>query len=408
MAAGSLQTPKVLELSGIGPSDILQMNNISTILDLPGVGNNLQDHYLVGTYYQYYNQSYTYSNQLNLDPNNDTLNVLAEQEYYANRTGPWTAGPADGNAFPSLAQISNRSADFIANASNQSAQTYLLAGLDPTVVAGYTAQLTRLIAALADPTRAVIELLNSNAGNISPSIMRPFSRGSSHINSSNPFDPPRIDPRYGSNPIDTDILLESLLFNRLLLATAPMSQLDPFQWAPPADADEAALRIFINNAIGTEYHPSGTAAMLPLSLGGVVDPNLLVYGTQNLRVVDASICPTIPASHMQAVVYAIAEKVGSVQSANPAVFAALTALSSLGLRHHSRCQHKHKPACSKSSRKRSLCQCNFLHKLQRANLYWQFARVAWPQFSFNPCEHLAIHNRRLASIPKCCTRLINN
>lgn len=310
MAAGSLQTPKVLELSGIGSTDIMGANNISTIVNLPGVGNNLQDHYLVGTYYQFFNQSYTYSNQLNLDPNNDTLNQLAGQEYYANRTGPWTAGPADGNAFPSLSQLTNRSAGIIGNAANQTAQSYLAAGLDSTVVAGYNAQLSRLISALADPMRAVVELLNSNAGNISPSVMRPFSRGSSHISSANPFDPPLIDPRYGSNPVDIDILLESLLFNRRLLATPSMAELDPLQWAPPADADEDALRVFINNAIGTEYHPSGTAAMLPLNLGGVVDPNLLVYGTQNLRVVDASICPTIPASHMQAVVYGIAEKVG--------------------------------------------------------------------------------------------------
>ena len=317
MAAGSLQTPKILELSGIGDPGILQQNNISVLLNLPGVGNNLQDHYLVGTYYQFFNDSYTYSNQLNIDPNNQTLNNLARVQYYADRTGPWTAGPADGNAFPSLPQISNRTQDIVGNATGQINGQYLADGLDPTIVAGYNAQKRLLIQALADPERAVIEILNSNAGNLSPSVMRPFSRGTSHLSSSRPFDPPRIDPRYGSNPIDTDILYESLLFNRLLLATPPMAELQPLQWAPPADANEAALRQFINNGIGTEYHPSGTCAMLPQDLGGVVDPNLLVYGTQNLRVVDASICPTIPAAHMQAVVYAIAEKVSSIQSLSP-------------------------------------------------------------------------------------------
>lgn len=314
MAAGALQSPKILELSGIGPSAILMQNNISTVLDLPGVGNNLQDHYLIGTYYQFFNQSYTYSNQLNLDPNNNTLNMLAEQQYYANRTGPWTAGPADGNAFPSLSQISTRAMEIVNNASSQSAGAHLAAGLDPTVIAGYVAQVNKSIAALADPERAVIELLNSNAGNLSPSVMRPLSRGSSHINSSQPFDPPRVDPRYGSNPIDIDVLVESLLFNRRLLAAPSMVELQPYQWAPPMEADDTALRMFINNGIGTEYHPSCTCAMLPLELGGVVDSNLLVYGTQNLRVVDASVFPTIPASHLQAVVYAVAEKVIAARS----------------------------------------------------------------------------------------------
>lgn len=89
-----------------------------------------------------------------------------------------------------------------------------------------------------------------------------------------------------------------------------MLPLQAAQFVPAVDDDEAALNRIINTGIRTEFHPSGTCAMLPLEQGGVVDPHLRVYGAQNLRVVDAGIFPMIPAAHLQAVVYAVAEKVG--------------------------------------------------------------------------------------------------
>ena len=133
--------------------------------------------------------------------------------------------------------------------------------------------------------------------------------------SSRPFDPPIIDPRYGSNPVDLDVLLASIVYNRQVLATAPMKLLQPLQLNPRPNATDQEILDFIKASLQTEFHPSGTCAMLPLDLGGVVDPQLLVYGTQNLRLVDASIMPVIPASHLQAVVYGIAEKVSIVKLA---------------------------------------------------------------------------------------------
>lgn len=93
------------------------------------------------------------------------------------------------------------------------------------------------------------------------------------------------------------------------MATDPVQVLQPSQRVPPQNATEDEIMRFLKNAISTEYHVSCSSPMLPLGLGGVVDPNLLVYGTQNLRIVDASIMPMIPAAHLQAVVYGVAEKV---------------------------------------------------------------------------------------------------
>jgi choline dehydrogenase-like flavoprotein len=88
-----------------------------------------------------------------------------------------------------------------------------------------------------------------------------------------------------------------------------MVELSPAQFVPPAEAGDEELLQIIKSGIRTEYHPSGTLAMLPRELGGVVDSRLRVYGTANLRVVDAGIFPLIPAAHLQASVYAVAEKV---------------------------------------------------------------------------------------------------
>lgn len=249
--------------------------------------------------------------------------------YQANKTGPWTAGPPDGNAFPALSILTNKSFSIVTRAQTQKAMDYLPGDVHPNVLAGFDAQRQLLIKALQDPRRAAYELLNFNYGAFSNVNMRPFSRGSVKVscrcpdsvdcfwltfvqlNSSRPFDPPLIDPRYGSNPVDLDVLLASIVYNRQVLATTSMRSLQPLQLNPTPNATDQQILEFIKANVQTEFHPSGTCAMLPLELGGVVDPQLLVYGTQNLRIVDASIMPVIPASHLQAVVYGIAEKVGT-------------------------------------------------------------------------------------------------
>ncbi|MCJ1477632.1 hypothetical protein MMC13_006305 [Lambiella insularis] len=309
VAAGSLHSTQLMELSGIGPAGLLEQLNITVALNLPGVGNNLQDHCLVGTFYPYNNNSYPSPSELTT---NATYNAESEAEYYSDKTGPWTAGSPNALAFPPLPLISNNSVAILSNASSQGATDYLLPGLDSTVVAGFQAQKDSLVRRLGTTTSAAYEIINNNAGSLTVSVMHPLSRGVCWINSPDPFEPPMIDPRWLSNPTDRAVLLEALKFNRQILATPSMLLLEAAQFVPPVDADNDALNQVINNGIRTEFHPSGTLAMLPLEMGGVVDSQLLVYGTENLRVVDASIFPLVPAAHLQAVVYAVAEKAADI------------------------------------------------------------------------------------------------
>ena len=102
----------------------------------------------------------------------------------------------------------------------------------------------------------------------------------------------------------------ALLFNRRLLDTPQLSSLLPTFSVEgvPYDPTPSQIETLLKQGIGTEYHYSGTAAMLPREMGGVVDSRLIVYGTSNLRVVDSSVFPVIPGGHLMAVVYGVAER----------------------------------------------------------------------------------------------------
>jgi choline dehydrogenase len=96
----------------------------------------------------------------------------------------------------------------------------------------------------------------------------------------------------------------------------PLQPLAQQPWLGPdsetPEQEEARLLAAVKTHLRTEFHPAGTTAMMPLALGGVVDPSLKVYGTANVRVVDAGVMPIIPSAHLQAGVYAVAEKVSSL------------------------------------------------------------------------------------------------
>ncbi|TGO15329.1 hypothetical protein BTUL_0041g00130 [Botrytis tulipae] len=301
LAAGSIHTPQILELSGIGQPYILEQLGLPVHIDLPGVGENFQDHPYVDT-----NSSYPTIVQID---NNPQLLTQAEQEYYVNKTGPWTAGAINTVAFPSLSQITSNWANIIANAENQGVTDYLVPGLDATVLSGYAAQKDLIVQLLNRSDVSAYELLNDNVGLMSVAAMHPLSRGSIHITTDNPYVPPDIDPRYCSNPLDLQILTDALMFNNKIVNTTSMKLLQPRPYYPfLANATPETLVPAIKSGLRTEFHGSGSTSMMPREMGGVVDPDLRVYGTKNLRIADTGIIPMLPASHLQAPVYAIAEK----------------------------------------------------------------------------------------------------
>jgi len=119
-----------------------------------------------------------------------------------------------------------------------------------------------------------------------------------------------VDLRTGSNPVDLNLFAEAYRFGRRLVQTPAIQELVPTELTPgPSLQTDEELLGFARDSLSTMFHPVGTSAMQPREIGGVVDYNLMVYGTRNLRVVDASIMPLIPGTHLQSTVYAIGEKV---------------------------------------------------------------------------------------------------
>ncbi|KAJ7724733.1 GMC oxidoreductase-domain-containing protein [Mycena maculata] len=128
-------------------------------------------------------------------------------------------------------------------------------------------------------------------------LTHPFSRGTVHIASADPLLAPAIDHNVLGNELDLAVLVAGIKFGRKLAATKPLG---------------AEIREFVCETVATAFHPIGTAAMLPRADGGVVDPRLRVYGTANVRVVDASIIPIQVSARIQATVYAVAEKAADI------------------------------------------------------------------------------------------------
>lgn len=219
-------------------------------------------------------------------------------------------------AFPALEWVMNDT-DFARHVRRAStnASSHLPDSYDYTLRAGYAAQQSILTSLLSSNESAAFELMSTSWGQLSVRNMQPFSRGVVRAVSRSIFNntPPMIDPRYCSHPLDCDVIAIGLRFNARLIQTPAMATLMPVAQAgfgPDDVHNETALNEALRGQIKTEFHPSGTTAMLPKNKGGVVDPSLRVYGTKNLRVVDAGVMPLIPGAHIQAAIYAIAEKVG--------------------------------------------------------------------------------------------------
>lgn len=142
--------------------------------------------------------------------------------------------------------------------------------------------------------------------------LHPLSRGTVNINPARPAAEPTVDYRALTNPVDTLVMTDILKFTRrFYMDNKRTTAWGPVQSSPGAGVQtDAQFASYLADTLSpTEYHPVGTAAMMPRELGGVVDQWLKVYGVEGLRVVDGSMMPMLPGGNTCQTVYAVAEKV---------------------------------------------------------------------------------------------------
>ncbi|KAI5856405.1 hypothetical protein BZA05DRAFT_416090 [Tricharina praecox] len=306
LAAGGVHSPRLLQLSGIGDGRLLKKFGIPVVVDLPGVGNNYQDH--MGA-------SLIYNMTLTPDPTQFASNLTYRAEmaelYFHNRTGPFTlasGGHLTFYPFPIIAPTSYLS--HLHNASLEDPAAHLRVDIHPHLVAGFREQRKLLLASFATNETAV----NENVIALT-SVQKPLSRGFVEIVSSSPWDKPTVDWRSLSNPLDMAVITEGSRFIRRVLARPELAGIvDPNEVIPGAgvQTDEEFAAWVAVDARPTFWHSSCSCAMVKREWGGVVDSKLKIYGVRGLRIVDASVMPMIPAKHLQNTVYAVAERAANL------------------------------------------------------------------------------------------------
>jgi choline dehydrogenase-like flavoprotein len=320
LAAGVYNTPKLLELSGIGDKKLLDRHGILLQVDLPGVGENLQDHLMTGLSYETVDGVITGDSLMRQEP--EAL-ALAQKLYAEHKAGPFTIGGMQSHAFMSTPDIDVLLDKSLSNnPRSENSKYYETVRTMLESQNGSTGAWLMFLAQtnLHEGGKSFVgaQLLPENYVSLGCIQSHPLSRGSTHISSTDINAPPNIDPRYFSEPADLEIMARHL--QALDTKLRPAAELAPF-FKPNGkrnhpDAfhvgDLEGAKKYVRDTATSAYHSCGSAAMLPREKGGVVDPKLVVYGTENLRIVDASIFPLIPRGNILSSVYAVAEKASDI------------------------------------------------------------------------------------------------
>ena len=275
LSAGSIGSPQLLMLSGIGPANELAKFDIPVVLDKPGVGANLQDHLQLRTIYKV-------SGVKTLNTTYASLIGRAGMglDYLLRRRGPMTMAPSQLGVFTRSDPMQDR-ANIQYHVQPLSLDKF---GEPLHPFPAFTASVANL---------------------------RPTSRGTVTLKSKDPSAPPAINPNYLSTPEDRRIAADSIRVTRRIVAQPALRKYAPEEFLPGAAIgdDEAALEKAAGDIGTTIFHPVGTARMgRDDDVRAVVDARLRVIGTENLRVIDASVMPSITSGNTNSPTVMIAEK----------------------------------------------------------------------------------------------------
>ena len=272
LAGGAFNSPQLMQLSGLGPADLLRQHGIDVIADLPGVGADLQDHMQVRFQYRC-----TEPITMNDVVHNWRHRTLAGLRYFMTRKGMLAIGAGYAGAFlrtsPHLATPDVQFHFLIFSADTAGAALHTFPGFIVSVCQ-----------------------------------LRPESRGFVRIKSANPAEPPAIQPRYLSSPFDRDTLLAGMRLLQRVMRQPAMTRYIAEEYRPPASVtSDAELMAYARATSTTVFHPTSTCRM-GSDPTAVTDERLRVRGIGGLRVVDASIMPALVSGNTNAATVMIAEK----------------------------------------------------------------------------------------------------
>jgi len=280
LSGGAINSPQLLELSGVGDPNRLRELGIEVVHALPDVGEHLQDHVLSKIVYGTHE-----STSINREVQGWRLGLSA-MNWFFRRRGPLSAGSALCGGFG-----------------------YTREGIEAPDVQFFFASGATLFNA-----NGKIKALPIPAITCAVDQSRPESRGSVHIRSARPDDPPEIRANYLATELDRATMLRGLRMIERIFTADAMKPYITFRMSPAPDFDmndDAALLSFLRSDAGTAYHPTSTCA-----IGKVVDARLRVHGIRGLRVADASVMPHIVSGNTNAAAIMIGEKAADLLAAD--------------------------------------------------------------------------------------------
>ncbi len=279
LSAGAVNSPHILQLSGVGPADWLAEHGIPIVLDKPGVGRNLQDHLQQRAIFKVSSVE-----TLNARYHNLFKRALMGLEYALFQSGPLTMAPSQLGIFTM--------------SSNEHERPNIEFHVQPLSLDKFGEPLHRFPAIT-----------------VSACNLRPTSRGTIRLRSADPAAKPMIAPNYLSTPEDRRVAADAIRVTRRLMKQPAMQPYRPDEFlpGPTVGDDEASLAKAAGDIGTTIFHPIGTAKMgLPSDPMAVVDGRLRVMGLERLRVVDASVMPTITSGNTNTPTIMIADKAAAM------------------------------------------------------------------------------------------------